>query len=58
MVLFEALSALFLVSENVWEIIAMINSTVNHSYDSRDDFNSTIEIIMRIKIPMESNHDV
>ena len=36
----------------------MINSTVNHSYDSRDDFNSTIEIIMRIKIPMESNHDV
>ena len=36
----------------------MINSTVNHSYDSRDDFNSIIEIIMRIKIPMESNHDV
>ena len=32
----------------------MINSTVNHSYDSRDDFNSTIEIIMRFKIPMES----
>ena len=36
----------------------MINSTVNHSYDSRDDFNSTIEIIMRIEILMVSYHDV
>ena len=31
----------------------MINSTVNHSYDSRDDFtNSLIVIIMMIKIMM------
>ena len=39
-------------------IIAMINSTVNHSYDSRVDFKSPIEIIMMIMIPMESYYDV
>ena len=36
----------------------MINSIVNRSYDSRVDFNSPIQIIMMIMIPVESYYDV
>ena len=35
----------------------MINSTLNHSYDSRDDFNSPVGIIAMINSTVNHSYD-